>query len=220
MGWAVAGKGYLGFGLEAGNSWPSDFYQYDPTNNTWTQKANFPLTGRSYGIAFASCNSKYYYAGTGQNNGNAMQDIWKYDPSLDTWTQETNFGGGNRWIMASFVIGQNGYCGTGYDFTNYYNDWWEYLCNEDGIWEQSEIQNNTSLNPTIFSSFATLEIKSEVNVSNAELNISDMSGKIIRKEKITANFYKLNKGGLPQGIYFYFVINKGIKIGFGKFIIN
>ncbi|MBI3502605.1 MAG: T9SS type A sorting domain-containing protein [Bacteroidetes bacterium] len=218
MGWAVGNKGYLGFGLDNTMTWPSDFYEYDPTTDTWTQKTNFPLTGRSYGVAFASCGN--YYAGCGQNNSIAFSDIWKYDPVTDTWTQKANFGGGNRWLMASFVINGIGYCGTGYDFTNYYNDWWEYTCDNAGTNEQFESENLISFYPTIINDKAELIIKSDKNLDNTFLKVFDINGKLVREENINTKNYSFARKSLQQGVYAYEVLSGSKRIGSGKFIID
>jgi hypothetical protein len=44
----------------------------------------------------------------------------------DTWTQKADFGGIARFGAAGFAIGSKGYLGTGNDFNNLYNDFWEY----------------------------------------------------------------------------------------------
>ena len=217
MGWALAGKGYIAMGLSS-TGWLNDLYAYDPATDSWTQKANFPGTGRSYAVAFSSCNS--YYAGTGQNNGSAMNDIWKYNPSNDSWTQTTNFGGGNRWIMTSCVINSIAYVGTGYDFTNYYNDWWEYRCgDEGGVFEQPNAINYTSIYPNVFSSYATLEINKDVFHKSA-MRIFDMTGRLVKQEEIVAKKSTIQKNNLPKGMYLFEVICEGAKIGWGKFIIE
>lgn len=217
MGWAVGNKGILGMGYNS--TWPTDMYEYDQANNSWTQKANFPGNGRSYAVAFSNCFK--YYAGMGQNNGTAMSDIWEYDPSTDTWAQKANFGGGVRWLMTSFVVAGYGYIGTGYDFNNNYADWWRYRCDTQGIFEnENETASSSTIYPTVFSNFTTLEINPEVNINKCSLNVFDLNGRIIRTEEITANTSKIYREELLPGLYIYELVNCEKKIGFGKFIVN
>ena len=44
----------------------------------------------------------------------------------DTWIQKADFGGIARFGATGFAIGSKGYLGTGNDFNNLYNDFWEY----------------------------------------------------------------------------------------------
>jgi N-acetylneuraminic acid mutarotase len=121
---SIGSKGYLGTGYNPNVS-PynyNDFWEYDPSNNSWTQKANFGGTAR-YGAVGFSIGSKGYI-GTGYD-GSYKSDFYEYDPSSNTWTQKANFGGGIRYLPAGFVIGSKGYVGTGYD-GSYKNDFYEY----------------------------------------------------------------------------------------------
>ncbi len=44
----------------------------------------------------------------------------------DTWTQKADFGGTARFGATGFPIGSKGYLGTGNEYTNLDNDFWEY----------------------------------------------------------------------------------------------
>src|ERR1035437_213595 len=44
----------------------------------------------------------------------------------NTWTQKADLAGVARWQPVAFSIGTKGYIGTGYDNTQYLNDFWEY----------------------------------------------------------------------------------------------
>ena len=47
----VDSKGYFGTGYDGANKL-NDFWEYDPTANNWTQKADFPGTARYDAVAF------------------------------------------------------------------------------------------------------------------------------------------------------------------------
>lgn len=120
----IGGKAYLGTGFN-GSSCLNDFWEYDPTNNTWTQKANFPGTAR-YGAASFSIGNKGY-VGTGVDcSNNLYQDIWEYNPATNTWTQKNNFGGSARRHATTFVIGSKAYLATGHNGSYDLNDLYEY----------------------------------------------------------------------------------------------
>lgn len=105
----------------------NDLWEFDPTTNTWTQKANFPAAGRHTGVAFSIGNKGYY--GTGDNGvtfTNYLNDFYEYDPTLNSWTQKANFAGSARNGAVSFVLNGNAYVGTGSGSSTYLQDMWLY----------------------------------------------------------------------------------------------
>jgi len=120
---SIGSKGYVGMGFD-GSTYYKDFWEYDPTTNIWTQKADFGgATGRRAAIGFSIGNQGY--AGTGFDGTTRQKDFWEYDPATNTWTQKTDFGGTGRHSAVGFSVGSKGYVGTGYDGA-YVKDFWEY----------------------------------------------------------------------------------------------
>ncbi|MBK7854552.1 MAG: hypothetical protein IPJ79_06250 [Bacteroidetes bacterium] len=74
---SIGGKGYIGIGTD---SYPvynfkNDFWEYDPSADSWTQKASCPGTAR-YTPRYFSLGSKGY-VGTGWNQVNPLfNDMW------------------------------------------------------------------------------------------------------------------------------------------------
>ncbi|HEY4799723.1 MAG TPA: hypothetical protein VII99_11650, partial [Bacteroidia bacterium] len=64
-------------GLDSNNVYLKDLWEYDPTLNTWSAKANFPGTGRFGAIAFGIGN--FGYVGTGSDGLNSYNDLWQYN---------------------------------------------------------------------------------------------------------------------------------------------
>jgi len=131
VGFAINGKGYLGTGVDINmNPFGSnDLWEYDPTANTWIQKASLPGAGRSEAVAFAL--GSYGYIGTGTSNwgSTALDDFWRYDPATNSWLQVAVFPGGVREHATAFTIGCKAYVGTGFindDASTLNNDLWEY----------------------------------------------------------------------------------------------
>ena len=62
-GFSVNGKGYIGTGATPGMPWVwfSDFWEYDPDTDSWTQKEDFPST--RYAAAGFSIGDKGYICG-------------------------------------------------------------------------------------------------------------------------------------------------------------
>ncbi|TAL59337.1 MAG: T9SS type B sorting domain-containing protein [Bacteroidetes bacterium] len=128
VGCAINGKGYLGTGKNLSGVY-NDWWEYDPFANAWIQKANYPAVSVAAAFSF-SINTKGYI-GTGgvTTSWNCVDDFYEYDPVTDAWTPKANFPGGVRYDVdrAVFVIGTNGYCGTGYCIGSaIYLDLWEY----------------------------------------------------------------------------------------------
>ncbi|HYV90134.1 MAG TPA: T9SS type A sorting domain-containing protein [Chitinophagales bacterium] len=130
-GFSIGSIGYLGTGAEtySNGMGTNDFWEYDPGANSWTQKSNFPGTGRSEAVGFSI--GSFGYIGTGTSNWGvgALADFWRYDPSTDTWITIASYPGGIVEEATAFVIGCKAYVGTG--FINDINStlkisFWEY----------------------------------------------------------------------------------------------
>jgi len=93
---AVNGRGYAGLGNGmASNGFPvqfSDWWEYDPVSNTWTEKHDFPGGARTNAAGFAVDNKGYVCSGNKHVNGidTYPNDLWQYDPTTDTWAQKAN----------------------------------------------------------------------------------------------------------------------------------
>lgn len=129
VGFTIGNKAYLLSGLsdELNGIWnDKDLWEYDPSNNQWTKRADFPGNGRDFAVGFAIGNKGYI--GTGwQMVGGQLNDFWEYDPALDSWTQKANFPGHERAYAVALTIGNNAYVGSGIDggYTPY-KDFWKY----------------------------------------------------------------------------------------------
>ena len=131
-GFSIGSKGYLGTGINYVNSttytWYKDFYEYNPSTDAWTKKADFGGTARAFGVGFSINNAKGYIGtgNTGASEGR-KNDFWEYDPSTDSWTQKNDLAGATRDDAVGFSIGTKGYVGTGYiPPSTYLKDFWQY----------------------------------------------------------------------------------------------
>lgn len=131
VGFSIGNKGYIGTGSESINcGLPircdkdyNDFWEYDPVNNTWTQKADFGGGARVQAVGF-SIGTKGYIGSGGRIGYNP--DFWEYDPAKDTWKQKADFPGLARWAAVGFSIGNKGYFGTGNNGIRPFKDFWEF----------------------------------------------------------------------------------------------
>ena len=115
VGFAINNKGYICTGLNAtsaGNSFLNDLWEYNPINNTWTQKTALPSAGRyaSFGFAF---NNKGYVLGGERNSGVMLNEFWEYNPISDSWSTLQNYIGGSRNYLSGFVANNSVYAGFG-----------------------------------------------------------------------------------------------------------
>ena len=127
IGFAIAGKGYVGLGGNTPTNYKRDLEQYDSYTNSWATMTNFPDTARINAFSFVIADSAY--VGCGDSLGTYFNDFCKYVPSSlgGTWTSRTRFPGGPRFSMVAFSIGNYGYAGCGKDkFGHLHNDMWKF----------------------------------------------------------------------------------------------
>jgi PKD repeat protein/N-acetylneuraminic acid mutarotase len=141
VGFAINGKGYIVTG-EKYEGWyicEKDFWEYDPENDVWTQKADFAGVGRYAAIGFAIGDKGY--VGWGLTSPfSYVNDFWEYDVNTNSWTQKADLGpNANREGGVGFSIGEKGYIGSGVNHDLGYgytlNDFWEYDPQSD-TWTQ------------------------------------------------------------------------------------
>lgn len=132
IGFSIGQKGYCGTGIDAPDAFNgntlSDFWEYSPVTNMWTQKASFPGSF-SQGIYFATgfaVNGKGFVACGKIGPSYYSNEVWEFNPANNTWTQKINFPGGVHYGQASFVLNGKAYVGCGTDENWFTNDFWEY----------------------------------------------------------------------------------------------
>ncbi|HKR07091.1 MAG TPA: kelch repeat-containing protein [Bacteroidia bacterium] len=133
---SIGTKGYIGTGNDGTSGYRNDFWEYDPSANTWTQKANIGTAGRELAAGF-SIGSKGYI-GTGLAP-TSSSDFWEYDPSTNIWTQKTSFPGGVRSTAVGFSIAGKGYLGTGTGASQIRKDFWEYNPATNGWTQKADL---------------------------------------------------------------------------------
>ena len=95
MGFSINGKGYVGCGYSSSGGL-SDFWEYDPATDIWTQKSDYPITGTWAGCAFAIGNKGYFTLGTSGGGFVYDQSLYEYDPNNNAWTMKSPCPGGGR----------------------------------------------------------------------------------------------------------------------------
>jgi N-acetylneuraminic acid mutarotase len=125
VGGSINNVGLVGCGFDGSNN-RNDFYQYNATNNTWTQlTAPFPGDKRTGAFSFVVNNQ--FYVGGGSNNSANVTDVFSYDPSVagGKWntkrllrsvsnsTESYDYSGVARAQAVGFAINNKGYVSTG-----------------------------------------------------------------------------------------------------------
>jgi N-acetylneuraminic acid mutarotase len=74
----------------------STFYEYDPTTDSWTQKADFPAKPRGNNITNVEFNgiatviNGRPFVGGGSGSGTVWSDWYEYIPSRNVWEKRAN----------------------------------------------------------------------------------------------------------------------------------
>ena len=133
VGFSVGNYGYIATGEDTANVTHNDLWQYDPTLDIWTQKADLPASPRRNAIAFSLGNRGYVGTGIDSSEsfvGTILKDFWEYNPDLNSWVQKADYpgaGGNGVYYAAAFTADEKGYitCGK-IGPNNYAFDLWEY----------------------------------------------------------------------------------------------
>ncbi|MDR6967163.1 N-acetylneuraminic acid mutarotase [Flavobacterium arsenatis] len=116
MGVFVNGKLYAGGGQDGEET--SDFHEYDPQNDSWQQKASFPIKFSNVGAT--SIGNKGYFIGGYQRVGPTGSSLYtskffEYDASSDVWTEKENYPGGSRRSLVVENYNDEVYAGFGFN---------------------------------------------------------------------------------------------------------
>ncbi len=101
------GKGYVVGGKFGPNAYSNQLWEYKPSEDMWTQRANFP-GGVRYNLASVSVGNRGF-VGLGTNQDIYCNDWWEYSPATNQWIQKADFAGGHRGGASTFSIHNRGY---------------------------------------------------------------------------------------------------------------
>lgn len=94
VGFSIGNKGYLGTGTtpttttQLSGIYHNDFWEYDPTLDAWTQKANVPDSARTNAVGISLNGKGYLGLGSIKYPDQSRTYFYEYDPILDVWTQK------------------------------------------------------------------------------------------------------------------------------------
>lgn len=138
----VNGKGYVGTGYSynaGAESNYADVWEYNPSSNTWQQKANFPGGARRETGSFVIGSKAYVGFGTTSSTINGLQkDFWEYTAESDQWIKKNNpINQAGADFAAGFTLNGKGY------FTFVYT----YVANASGTGGGSQNVGTLEYNP-------------------------------------------------------------------------
>ena len=220
VGFNIGNKGYMGTGAD-GNFVPTnEWFEYNPTTNVWTQKANVPGPLRSGACGFGIGNKGYIAVGTDwPNSMTCYSDCYQFTPATNSWMRIQDFPGSARRFVSYCNTINRGYMCTG---TNGINlaDMWEFNpALATGINDNTPLEMNYSIFPNPFHESATLQLLANPN-SELTFELFDIQGKKVQILSITQQTSTISRSNLPSGIYFYQLTSANKKIRSGKLIIE
>jgi N-acetylneuraminic acid mutarotase len=223
----VDGKAYIGFGFNSGSSvygedtvaFP-DLWMYNPENDSWTRKADFPKRTPDMDAPVASCSSFVYkqwiYILTLSVKNYLYKDVWRYNTQTDKWEQMSDFPGGELVSVAvSCTDGVRYFYGTGYSGVNS-NEWWEYFPETDTWKQRKSMPDAGRINALAFS------VKNRFFVATGRrwggtLTTGFLYNDIMEYDAIKDVWYK--RGTIPTAgreNALAFVVGNNAFIGFGE----
>jgi N-acetylneuraminic acid mutarotase len=127
-GFSIGSYGYAGIGEHSGPYIKlDDFWQFNPSNNSWAKKASFPGMARVAPACFVICDKAYLVTGSVSNGRACVTECWEYDATNNTWTQKANFPGSARTYAVGFAINGKGFVGTGAnELSDFRKDFYRY----------------------------------------------------------------------------------------------
>ena len=212
-GTCVNNKIYYGLGKDD-SFFQNDWWEFNPVANSWTRKADFPVSGRTGSWAFTINNKAVVGMGS---DGSFADDTWWFDVTANSWNYTCSFIGSGRRSAVAFSINNIGYMGTGKASSGTKQDFYK-LDSEVGV---QEFENNQSLFSIFPNPVATEEITIllEVELKNALFSIYNSEGKLVKSNTIYSKQFKIDRTDLSAGFYYISIQNKDQLLSVKKIIL-
>jgi N-acetylneuraminic acid mutarotase len=134
---AIGGYGYVCLGTGSGD-FVKDLWQYNPGNDSWTQKADFPGIKR-VGVNWFVINDKAF-VGNGYGNNTYQKDFYSYNPSTNQWAEVAYFPGDFYRYYSCFAVNGKGYLVGGSGLSASHPSF-----NPNPVWEYDPEENTWTL---------------------------------------------------------------------------
>ncbi|WP_306640649.1 kelch repeat-containing protein [Sanyastnella coralliicola] len=214
----VNGKAYTGLGH--GNSINgvlqiyTDWYEYDPATEQWTQLNDFPGEARVAGTQFDFEGKGYILSGDGDDHSFMEEgEFWEYDTSSDSWTQlPSHPGNSSRWAPGSFVIDEYVYFTCGESIDQLEHDMMRFPLNQIVSVENAQNEQDIKFYPNPANSVITIQNNLQ---DFTDIRLVSSYGQIV--DNVVSN--QLNVADLPNGLYFL-QFSKGETVSTQKVVIS
>lgn len=201
-GFSMNGKGYIGTGaiLSTVTTSYKDFWEYDPVNDTWVRKNDFPGTERDQAVGF-SIGSKGYIGTGSTGNGEGFDDFWEYDSGTGEWRKHVNITMGVRRFAVGFTIGSKGYVGTGVNSLAWYSN--DFLQFDPAIAigiNKNDMEKSVSVFPNPCTDW--LIVRTSIPVS--EITVSTVLGQELIRQPVDISKpeVRIDLSNQTNGVYF------------------
>lgn len=139
-------KAYVTLGRNSKRQALKDCWEYNPTSDSWNQKADFPGTGRVHAIAEVVNGKAYVGLGfdlkkSPYTEGSILNDFWAYNPTTNVWIKKTDFPKNADGTLSSvscsfsFVVDSCIYIGANFNAWHFDTEFWKYDTRNDS-WTQ------------------------------------------------------------------------------------
>jgi N-acetylneuraminic acid mutarotase len=204
---AANGKGYVGMGMFVFGGVLSDFFEYDPITDTWTEIASIsPASDQSCGF---SLNGDGYVYNVGGNN----KSIYRYSVADDQWVFESSFPGDRIANATITTLDGKAYLSNGErtlsggNFAS--NQIWAFTPSSVGFDEKYTPQVSVfqQANGQIYYALSSNDLSKQTSVS-----VFDLTGRLITTEQITQEQGEIH---IPKasGCYILQFISNGSSLG-------
>ncbi|HRH67543.1 MAG TPA: T9SS type A sorting domain-containing protein, partial [Bacteroidia bacterium] len=224
-GLSIGTKGYIGLGNNT-NSTSNfrDFYEYDPANDSWSRKSDFPIpyvvepcTYSSSASGYVLCG--YYYQFSGINH-NPLNMFYRYDQQADAWSLEGTFPGLPRGYAGGFALNNDLYIGCGGQTNTLapgFSDFWKLSNGISLSVENINGQMDFSVYPN--PSSHTFYLGTELTGKKADhLRIYDSSGRLIADKKLNNPKAGIDISDYQCGLYFIELITGNGEVLDSRFV--
>ena len=145
--------------------------------------------------------------------------MWEYNPNTDLWSKISDFQGTARRYLTSIVLNNDVYVGLGTNGVNF-SDWWVYDKYLSTL-EQNIEQNNIKVYPNPTSDFIICDFNfdGDFEIENTYIELTNSSGKLVKRKKINQSQTKIEVIDLPPGRYQYHLNYKNYNLRKQKLII-
>ena len=219
----INGKAYVGLGFDPTKDAYKDssilnyFWCYNPIDDSWQKKADFPKNSDGTPPSVNSCFSfsidSCIYVGANFNGFKFDTEFWKYDTRNDSWQQIGNLPSRSTGAV-SCTDGKRYFSGTGYQTVND-NCWWEYFPASDTWLKRKEMPDNGRLNAVSLSVENRFFVATGIHFGGT-LTGGHLKSDIMEYNALKDVWYKRGELAGARENAVCFVIGNKAYIGFGE----